>query len=388
MQAQRETLTLDVLFQVAERLDTHLIARLSLVNQDLYEAIGRPLLRKTLQKEKENFLFKHVYSTTALKHFIQGGFAREFDTVRHVAVTCRTENWQNDLDVEPFDLLKLHYNINARNTENCTVISSIIATHPSPATAVEALLGAGADPNGGAGGAADLAPLNVLFAPGRWAQYPFIQTGPVLLQCVKALVSHGASTTPEPHGVDFLFAAVLNTIWEKLCLVAKQAALEFVYESRISQVVRDGALHVQRPGARARGRSRVLGRVIGRRALTIRSRSPVNESRAISIGASRSFNRQELILSLERVDTKPYDELCNFLVDATPAWQELTPGLRGQVLMLKLLSMARLRDVNPWSIHLMGDGLFYVNRENVATCRPGVTFNRSDNRWVVDYNMS
>ncbi|KAI0419451.1 hypothetical protein F5X98DRAFT_372861 [Xylaria grammica] len=343
MGIQGTTLCLDILFEVVLRLDTRSAVNLTLITEAVNEALGPFLLRKTLQREKENFLAKHVYSTAALKHFIEGGFAREFDTVRHVALTCRTKKWSDiDANIGPFDVLKLHFNIDARDTNNRTVLSSLMTTHPIPTLAIEALLEAGADPNGdyhATDGVANHTPLSLLFTPRRWEHSSWIEMGPTLLRIVKSLVKHGASTTPQPHGVNFL-GVVLQTIWDKLGIVAKQAAS-------------------------------LLG--------------PSN----LSLSVFRPLSKRDLIRALSRVDITPYYELCDVLIAATPAWQEPTLLHGGKPNMLWLLERADLMDSDPdgWFIHFTEHGLFRIEQGNKVVYHPGVTFNGSSKTWAVDYSM-
>ncbi|KAI1429895.1 hypothetical protein F5Y12DRAFT_343704 [Xylaria sp. FL1777] len=333
MPVQSPRLYTEVLLEVSQHLSTQSKANLGAANKEIWEALGSQLLRETLLKEKEQFLFKYVYSTKAMIHFASSGFARKFDTVKHVAITCRTGEWTHDMDVAPLDVLKLYCEIDTLDSSHRTVLSSLVTTQHNPGPAVEALLAAGADPNGGPDRGPDMpTPISILFSPGRFTLYSWMEAGPILLRCVKALVRHGASTTPHPHGTEFLMV-VLITIWEKLCLVARHAA-------------GFGTLtHLSGPS-----------------------------------------HKRQLILALERVETQPYDELCDILVDATPAWQELVPGARGNVRMLMLLDRIPMEEFHfqPKSLYGMTDGLF---RERDRICRFGVAFSVSEQRWWVNYPM-
>ncbi|KAI0842381.1 hypothetical protein F5Y06DRAFT_305940 [Hypoxylon sp. FL0890] len=157
------------------------------------------------------------------------------------------------------------------------------------ATAVETLLQLGANANGvgkeklGTANPRLTRPIDILLKSGLWRHRNWHEVGTVMYRCIKALLEHGASTCKARFAAHPI-QKLLDNIWILLCPCARVAA---------------------------------------------------------GVGESDEASLDQLLEALLTVDIRPFDKLCDMVVDADASYSAMAEGLRGKQRLAKLLSQQK-----------------------------------------------
>ncbi|CAJ2504963.1 Uu.00g123570.m01.CDS01 [Anthostomella pinea] len=385
----------DILFEISKVMTPNARLNLALADKDLFESISRRMLRDVLFDANEETAFRPVkfaictqnIDLLAKIHHLTAQTKRDlrFDWSKHFTVYDLFDvawNWSGEtgetlkflLDEFPshtytssiFDLwdptmieiTEVSELESTSKPHETTPVTSYLCSGPVRLPTLPALLRLGANPNGlvdeSKHGRKDpRRPLDELLNSYRWTHFydDWYTLGKRMYMYFKALLDQGATTSRARYSCDTV-RVLVERIWRILCPVARRVAdpegalcplarrVIGPYRPVHCSTVVDEEGNAEEASDFHEEDDNEFGARIGSPSCCTHSCTSAARIAGGFWDVEQTGNAADLPMlfnALLVTNISPFDDLCDLVVDAAPAYQCVSPGKRGTELLIEIL---------------------------------------------------